>query len=378
MPTESDKSPCERLPARHPKSTVLIVDDQQRNLQVVATELSAEGFEIVLADSGPSALARVDARLPDLILLDVMMPGMDGFEVCRLLKEQPRSADIPIIFLSAADEKDIIVRAIEAGGVDYVTKPFNKAELLSRVRSHLALKSARDQLEVLLEQRDEFIGILAHDLKNPLSGVRFSAQLLQEIQSELPEKAARLSSSILEGSERMFQFIEHFLSEAAAARTEIPVTMMPVDLADCVNEAVCRHQAAAERKRITIHWKKPGAITANADPVVLGQVLDNLLSNALKFSHPGSNVYVTVVADESDQNCAVVQVKDEGPGFTDEDKSKVFQRFVRLSARPTGGETSAGLGLSIAKRFVELMGGKIDVESTAGSGATFVVAFQMQ
>ncbi|MGK0186416.1 MAG: two-component system sensor histidine kinase/response regulator [Verrucomicrobiales bacterium] len=213
MASKSDKSPCERLPSQRPRSTVLIVDDQQRNLQVVANELSAEGLEIVLADSGTSALERVDARLPDLILLDVLTPDMDGFEVCRRLKEQPKSSNIPIIFLSVADETDIIVRAIEAGGVDYVTKPFNKAELLSRVRSHLALKSARDQLEELLEQRAEFIGMLAHDLKNPLFGVRFSAQLLGEMKSELPEKAQKLSASVQDGADRMFEFILAFQTE---------------------------------------------------------------------------------------------------------------------------------------------------------------------
>jgi two-component system sensor histidine kinase/response regulator len=376
MAEANDESPCEKLPARPPKSSVLIVDDQQRNLQVVATELAAEGFDIVLADSGQSALDRVEARLPDLILLDVMMPNMDGFEVCRRLKDRPLSAEIPIIFLSAADDKDIIVRAIEAGGVDYVTKPFNKPELLSRVRSHLALKSARDQLQQLLDQRDEFMGILAHDLKNPLTGVRFSAQLLEEMKSELPPKAQKLSSSVLEGADRLFEFIEHFLSEAASARAEIPVHVMPMDIAECVHEAVQRHSAPAERKCITLHWTRPIAIMAHADAVVLGQVLDNLLSNALKFSHSRSNVWVSLSTDESDEDCAVIQVKDEGPGFTENDRQKLFQRFVRLSARPTAGETSTGLGLSIAKRFTELMGAKIDVDSEPGEGANFIVALR--
>lgn len=373
---DSSQSPCEQLPEKPPKSSVLIVDDQQRNLQVVATELSSEGFDIVLANCGQSALERVDARVPDLILLDVMMPDMDGFEVCRQLKARPITAKIPIIFLSAADEKDIIVRAIEAGGVDYVTKPFNKAELLSRVRSHLALKSARDQLEELLEQRDEFIGILAHDLKNPLSGILFSAQMLEEMSAELPEKAQKLSARVLEGTNRVFEFIEHFLSEAAAARSEISVNVLPINLVECTNNAVLRHAVAAERKCITLHWSPPEEpLSVQADPVALGQVLDNLLSNALKFSEPQKNIWVSVSNDESDEDCVVIQIKDEGPGFTEEDKSKLFQRFVRLSASPTAGETSAGLGLSIAKRFIELMGGRIALESETGEGAKFILAF---
>ena len=118
-------------------------------------------------------------RLPDLILLDVLMPGMDGFEVCRRIRENPEWKDIPIIFLSAADDKDLIVRALEAGGVDYVTKPFNHAEMLSRVRTHLALKMTRDRLKQLAEDKDELLGILAHDLKNHLGGMQMSAQPLR-------------------------------------------------------------------------------------------------------------------------------------------------------------------------------------------------------
>src|SRR4051812_5071913 len=140
-----------------PNATILIVDDQEQNLQLVGTVLSMTGYEIIPARSGEEAFQRLAAREPDLILLDLLMPEVDGIEVCRQLKADPRWADLPVIFLSAADDKNLIVEALECGGVDYVTKPFNKAELVTRVRTHLALKQARDQLRELAEDKDELL-----------------------------------------------------------------------------------------------------------------------------------------------------------------------------------------------------------------------------
>jgi len=139
---------------------ILVADDHPANIQIVANMLGKLGYEIVPAADGPTALERLALRPPDLILLDVVMPGMDGVEVCRRIRENPDWKDIPIIFLSAADDKELIVRALEAGGVDYVTKPFNHKEMLSRVRTHLALKAAHDRLKQLAEDRDELLGIL--------------------------------------------------------------------------------------------------------------------------------------------------------------------------------------------------------------------------
>jgi len=151
---------------------ILVVDDHEANVQVLGAMLEQLGYEIIPATGGNQALHRIAARPPDLVLLDVFMPDIDGFEVCRRIREEPAWNDIPIIFLSSADDKDFIVRALALGGVDYVTKPFHQAELISRVRTHLALKAARDSLRRLAEDKDELIGILAHDLKNHLGGCK--------------------------------------------------------------------------------------------------------------------------------------------------------------------------------------------------------------
>src|SRR6266850_6149018 len=178
---------------------LLVVDDQEVNIQVVGAVLGQLGFEILPATSGPQALKRLTVRRPDLILLDLLMPDMDGFELCRRIRENPDWAGIPIIFLSSADDKDFIVRALESGGVDYITKPFNQAELISRVRTQLALKSARDRLKQLAEDKDELLGILAHDLKSHLGGMQMSAQLLRDRMARVKDddkRTAQLAENI--------------------------------------------------------------------------------------------------------------------------------------------------------------------------------------
>ena len=347
---------------------VLVVDDQERNLQVVATVLSMTGYEVVLASSGDQALKRIAARTPDLILLDVLMPEMDGLEVCRQIKADERWVEIPIIFLSAADDKNLIVQALEAGGVDYVTKPFNKAELLTRVRTHLALKQARDELRNLAEDKDELLGILTHDLQNNLTGTRICAELLRTSTSQ--EKRDRHIDNIIQGTDGLIAFVMEFHANQSAERFQIEPSH--IDLKDMLEEALSHHEASAQRKRITLHLDHPDAdVIAWADQRRVAQVLDNLITNALKFSHEGSNVILQTGLGPTEWVHFVV--KDEGPGFTEADKHSLFSRYGRLSARPTGSELSIGLGLSIVKRLVDGMKGRILLESEPGKGAQFTV-----
>jgi two-component system sensor histidine kinase/response regulator len=371
-PTFDDKPDLNRsksgadYPAR-----ILVADDQPANIQVVGGVLGRLGYDIIPACDGPTALKRLAVRVPDLILLDVLMPGMDGVEVCRRIRENPAWTDIPVIFLSAADGKELIVRALEAGGVDYVTKPFNHAELLSRVRTHLALKAARDRLQRLAEDKDELLGILAHDLKNHLGGVQMSAQLLRERMGRQGEdRSALLCENICHSTGQLLAFVKEFLANCAVDHS---FALKPecVNLVDSVSRAVQDYRVAAQRKNLQIQTEFPSEpATVLADRNALSQVLDNLFSNAVKFSPPEKRVVVTVRLDPDGPQCAV---RDEGPGFTSEDKVRMFRRYGRLSAKPTGGEPSTGLGLSIVRKLVEAMNGELSCESIAGDGATFTV-----
>lgn len=350
-------------------ASILVVDDQQTNVQIVGSVLGGLGYEIIPAGDGPTALKRLALTTPDLILLDLILPGMDGCEVCRQLKAHPDWKTIPVMFISAADDKDLIVRALDSGGVDYITKPFNQAELISRVRTQLELKNASDRLRRLAEDKDELLGILAHDLKNHLGGMHMSAQLLHGRIESLPDqRAARLSENIMHTSAQLLGFVKEFLANAAADHG-IALDPAPNNLVQVAASAAHRYGEAARRKQLKIEtdFSSQDALVL-ADATALDQVVDNLLSNAVKFSPPGKRIFVSVKPAQNHVECVV---RDEGPGFSSEDMERMFRRYMRLSARPTGGEPSTGLGLSIVRKLVRAMKGELECESAPGEGATF-------
>jgi two-component system sensor histidine kinase/response regulator len=350
---------------------ILVVDDQLQNIQLVGSVLLKLGYEIIPALDGAGALKRLKVRVPDLILLDLLMPEMDGCEVCRRLQENPEWQDVPVVFLSAADDKELIVRALEAGGVDYITKPFNSAELILRVKTQLALKTARDRLKQLAEDKDELLGILAHDLKNHLGGMLMSSQLLHtRIQGLADARTRQLSENILRSGGHMLDFVKEFLANASAEHN-FALKLGTLNFSDAAIRAVEQFAEAARRKNLVLETSLPkGNSTVLADTTALNQVLDNLISNALKFSPPGGRILVSVHPDGEHVEC---RIQDQGPGFTAEDTVRMFHRYARLSARPTDNEPSTGLGLSITKKLVQAMNGEVACESVPGQGATFSI-----
>ncbi len=358
------------MTSRAKPESILVVDDQEENIRVVGTVLAMMGYEVIPASGAEQAFKRLAVNTPDLILLDMLMPDVDGLEVCRRLQADPQWASIPVIFLSAADDKNLIVQALETGGVDYVTKPFNKAELLSRVRTHLALKKARDELRHLAEDKDELLGILAHDLKNHLAGMRLSAGLLADRAAELPPRCGTLAENIAHSTDRMLSFVKEFLANQSAERLALQPTA--VDIASVLVMVTAQHQTSAALKKITLKTDLSAATApVFGDAEGIRQVVDNLVSNAIKFSPPGGTVTVATAGVQGE--FVRFSVADSGPGFSTEDATKLFRRYGRLSARPTAGEPSTGLGLSIVKRLVEAMHGKISLESQPGDGALFLV-----
>jgi two-component system sensor histidine kinase/response regulator len=369
---QNQAAPVSELPNEIGSARILVVDDQPANLQIVGAVLGNLGCEIIPASDGVTALKRVALRMPDLILLDLLMPGMSGCEVCVQLKENPEWKDIPVIFLSAADDKDLIVRALDSGGVDYITKPFNQAELISRVRTQLALKTARDQLKQLAEDKDELLGILAHDLKNHLGGMNMSAELLRNhIEHFRDERLTRLSENILRSGAQLLAFLKEFLANASTDNIFTP-KLGVVNLVEIAGAVVQQYQETAQRKRLEIQTDFPAtAVNVLADASALDQALDNLLSNAVKFSPLDKIIFVSIRLTKGNRVECVI--RDEGPGFSAEDKVRMFRRYGRLSARPTGGEPSTGLGLSIVRKVVQAMSGELLCESNPGQGATFTI-----
>jgi two-component system sensor histidine kinase/response regulator len=365
-----------------PVANVLVVDDVIKNLQVVGTMLRNAGYAVTPATSGAEALKGLRVRVPDLVLLDMMMPEMDGLEVCRRLKADPSTQSVPVIFLTANNEMEHLVKGFEVGAVDYVTKPFNAPELLARVRTHLELKQARDvifrngvELRRLNDEKNEFMGIAAHDLRSPLNAIKGYSEMVLE-DSAISRENAELIQKIHEASARMAEMVQNLLDANRIDRGELKLSLAPTNLVPVLSSVVEAQRPRSVAKQQTIHLQSEAtALNVEVDPNIIVQVLENLISNAVKYSPRGKSIFVRLKREGSAVRC---EVRDEGPGLSADDHKKLFGKFARLSAKPTGDEHSTGLGLSIVKKMVEAMNGKVWCESELGRGATFIVTLPIE
>ncbi|MFY7998337.1 MAG: hybrid sensor histidine kinase/response regulator [Candidatus Kapaibacteriota bacterium] len=363
---------------------ILVVDDVEENTYIVSTILKSAGYTPFVANSGKQAIQIAETQHPDLMLLDINMPEMNGYEVCKYFKATESIADIPIVFLTVHADAESIAKAFDTGAIDYLTKPFKKAELLARVKVHLALRQAQEQLEDqnvrllrLNDEKNEFLGIAAHDLKNPLNSIRGIAQMIRKRKDiELSDEEVNdMAHQIETSSNFMFEIITNLLDVNKIENGKLVIQSTSVDLMLSLSAVTDRYQAAAAKKNITLNVDIPdGDLQIYADPTLTIQVLDNIVSNAVKYSPHDKNIWVRASL-HPEQKQVRVAVKDEGPGFSEDDKKKLFGKFARLSAKPTGGEHSTGLGLSIVKRLAEAMGATIWCESELGKGATFFIDF---
>jgi len=367
------------------KRLILIVDDLPDNLQVLAGHLTDAGYEILAANSGPRALALVRNRIPDLILLDIMMPGMDGFQVCEALKADPDSAEIPVIFITARTETEDIVEGLEKGAVDYVTKPFKPAELLARVRTHIELKSVRDMCQTynkqlqritrhmtrLNEDKNRFLGIVSHDIRGAFANVVSVSRLLTEFEETLEEnEAGRLLTDIGLEAEHMIALAQNLLNIDAIERQQISLRQEQVETRALLEFALQSHQMAIRAKNLNVQMRT-GDHLIQGDLTACRQILNNLLSNAIKYSSDNSKIWLESTVNTEQQ--VVVTVRDQGQGISEEDQKKLFTPFTRLNSKIGPYEHSVGLGLSIVKLMTQAMGGTVICQSEAGRGATFSV-----
>lgn len=361
-------------------ATILVVDDIASNLKIVASSISDLGCDVIPVLNGLDALKRLEMTSVDLILLDLMMPEISGLETCRRIKANPQTAKIPIIFLTASKENHHLSEAYEAGGIDYLTKPFNPVELHMRIATHLSLRRALETLEKtntelneLIHEKAEILKIAAHDLKNPLAGVKGYCQLMLRSPEWNLEQRQNGLDHILNGAMRMHELIQTLLASDKYQNTRLDVSLGPTDLVSIVRRSVsvCEGTRIQKDQKIQIAVD-PGIPEIHSDQRYVPEIVDNLLSNALKFSERGQTVSVAI-RQSGDQ--VVLSVSDEGPGIPENERSQVFLRYNRLTNRPTGGENSTGLGLSIVKRLTDLIGADISLDSEVGRGSTFSVAF---
>jgi two-component system sensor histidine kinase/response regulator len=371
-------------------STVLIVDNEPHNLTMLDSLLTQYGYSVQAADDGKTALEIAHTSQPDIILLDIKMPEMDGFEVCQELKADPATREIPVIFISALTNVNDIVHAFQAGGVDYITKPFQFAEVLARVENHLTIIQQKHQLleqsnqiesmrkreqrrfAQINQMREQFVQAATHDLKNPLAIIMGSADIMARFDEVRGNRHLRdCVQSIMESSKAMTDLITGML-DLLRMQSSLDLNFQPVNFMRFVDGQIQKHQSAALARSIKLTFASAVAdFYVNIDEKLIGRVVDNLVSNAINYSHENTQIEVILSEDEKD---VVLQVRDEGFGMSADDLQKLFTPFFR--AKKLDGERvieGAGLGLAIVKEILEQHRGRIDVHSKLGDGSVFRV-----
>jgi two-component system, sensor histidine kinase and response regulator len=356
--------------------TVLIVDDNAQNLQVLANILRERRFRVATARDGFRALDFLRKRTPDLILLDIMMPGMDGFEVCRRLKSDKASKDIPVLFISALSETGDKLKGFEAGALDYITKPFQKEEVFARVNAHLNLKRAREATQAANKAlkkanatKDKLFSIISHDLRSPLGGLLNSLELLTEKWEALPDETKREILTDLRGSVKSaYDLMENMLCWANAQRGKIDFHPENTPLRQIVDNNLRVLSGVAREKSIRIETDIDPQLLVYADPNMAMSVLRNLISNAVKFTPEGGRIDVTAEEGEAE---AAVSVADTGVGVGRDRLPRLFQLDAHFTTPGTRNEKGSGLGLLLCREFVERNGGRIWAADRSGGGTVF-------
>ena len=352
---------------------ILVVDDQPANLRVVSALLTRHGYEVQSASDGESALEMAASQPPDLMLLDMMMPGMDGFELLSRVRQQPGLVQVPAVFLTAAQDRDMLLRAFDAGAVDYVTKPFMPEELLARVNAHLGLKLTRDRLERVARERQELVNLVAHDLKNPLSSVVFASDMLLQGACK-PERVPRYLQMIEDSAQDALGYIRRYL-ETQSPRTSAGAgggEGVRASLAEVLAWLRDRYELQLESRGMRLRCDLPPADAMVAmDALVLRQVAENLVSNAMKYASDGGELSLSARRGAPDY--WQLWAEDRGPGIPERRRRDLFKPFVRLTDEDPADGLSSGLGLSLARQIVDQAGGQLWYEDRDGGGARFII-----
>lgn len=362
---------------------ILVVDDSQATVKLLENLLRNSHFDPRSIFTGKECLPIAKEFQPEIILLDFNLPDIDGPQVCAQLKECEETKNIPVIFLTVSKGNSSLIKAFDSGASDYVTKPFNFIELTTRIRTQVELRRAKEklthmnkELEDLNDQKDEMLGVVSHDLKNPIAAIQSLAEILQMKGEEwTEEEKADLTENIRKSAVYMRELVEDLLDMNSIARGAVTLKIVEFDWLELAERCIHTNLSRATQKEQNIqfiHDKESYPIVS--DERVCFQIMDNLLSNAVKFSPQGKDITFSLQEKEGYIYCSVI---DQGPGLSEEDHGKLFGQFTKLTARPTGGESSTGLGLSIVKKLAHALNGDVWCETELGHGATFTLKVPM-
>jgi len=356
--------------------SILMVDDTPANLQLLSEMLKGRGYRARAAVSGKLALQAVRNDPPDLILLDISMPGMNGYEVCAELKSDDKLKDIPVIFLSAHTETTDKIKAFSAGGVDYITKPFQFREVEARVETHLELRRQKfqlqenyDKLRGLEELRDSLVHMIIHDLRSPLAGIYGFLELIREkAKDTLSPDLLRYIGDAMGSAKQMARIIGDVLDTSKMEEGKMKLKLTDCDLSGMLEEAVSGLKPLLAGREI--RFTPPGSpLRVPADREMISRVIQNLVANAIKFTPKDGGVIR--LETESSGGMVCVKVHDNGPGIAAEYKDKIFEKFAQVELPAGRQKDSTGLGLTFCKLVVEAHGGQIGVDGEEGKGSTF-------
>ncbi|MDH5716236.1 MAG: hybrid sensor histidine kinase/response regulator [Spirochaetia bacterium] len=339
------------------KGSVLIVDDIKKNIQILAEILNSHNYEIITASNGFEALKILERSKPDLILLDIMMPKMDGYETCVKIKENKEMKDVPVIFLTAINETKNLLKGFELGAVDYITKPFKVPELLARVSTHIELKKNRDKVAKLSRERKELIHVLCHDLINPICSV----STILQIEKESPNIFNELKDQIEISMNNSLEMLKLVRMIMALEDGKTKLHLSSYNLKNLIVESYNMLRNRFQEKKIFLEI----SIDDNIDVVVektsfINSVLNNLLTNAIKFSSNGSTIELKSFLEENTVSFAII---DHGIGMPLNLLENLFNVEKVTSRAGTNGEPGTGYGMPLVKKFVEAYGGSIKVNS---------------
>lgn len=359
---------------------VLIVDDVDENLFLLDRILTSRNYRTAMASGGKQALEFINEEPPDLILLDIMMPDMDGFEVCRLLKEDPQNRDIPVIFLTGKTASEDIIQGLELGAADYITKPFRHAELLLRVKTQVDLQLGRKELQrknrdlrQMNASKDKLVSIISHDLKSPFQGLMGLTEILhREAYTISRDDIHEFTEKINESARYLVDLLGNLLDWYMLERTLKSYSPGRIILEELVRKTLSLFSATLTSKSINVHNRLTGSEVIWADSKMIETIIRNLVSNAVKFTPENGEIRIT--AEERDKE-VILSITDTGIGMSEEIRQSLFQIDTTATRPGTHQEKGTGLGLIICKQLAEANNGTLRINSKPDEGTTVSIIF---
>lgn len=351
---------------------ILIVDDIPGNIQIIGNILKDYDYDIEFATNGKDALDWLETKRFDLVLLDIMMPGMDGFEVCEKIIRSNIDAKPGIIFITAKSDMDSIVRGLELGAVDYIVKPFHKKELLARVRIHLTILRQKYELQQANAFKSKLLSVIGHDLRDPIGSLKSYVDIYLELHPDIDANIKEFMHEVSGISENAYILLENLLSWAKSQTGNIACTPKPTDFNTVVKDSIALLLNLAKKKNIQLLTDIPENTVAYCDAELISTVIRNLVANAIKFSYHDGSVLIRTSRKKIDgREMLVIFVEDKGVGIRKANLDKLFNKDIHYTTYGTENEKGSGLGLKICQEFIGMNGGSIWVKSSKDKGTIF-------